>query len=467
MPKTDPSRLDAVLADVDAHIEGSVARLCDLIRIPSISTDPAYAADCRRTAEWLAADLGSLGFDASVRDTPGHPMVVGHHRSGAGPHVLFYGHYDVQPVDPVALWNSPPFEPTLVPQPNGDTWIVARGASDDKGQLMTFVEACRAWKAVTGSLPIRVSVMFEGEEESGSASLPGFLDRAADELKADVMLVCDTDMWDDTTPAITTMLRGIVQEELTIRCANRDLHSGMFGNAARNPLQLLSDIVASLRTPDGGVAIEGFYDGVTELPAEIAERWRRLPFDEAAFLKNVGLDIPAGEAGRSVLEQVWARPSCEINGMWGGYTGEGFKTVIPAEASAKISFRLVAGQDPEAISAAFRRHVEARLPADCSVTFKRYGASAATVMPIDSAYLQRSLQALSEEWDCEAAVAGTGGSIPIATVFKDRLGMDSIFVGFAKFDNRIHSPNEKYDLSSFHKGIRSWVRILAALAEAT
>jgi acetylornithine deacetylase/succinyl-diaminopimelate desuccinylase-like protein len=466
MAQTDTSRLDAVLADVDAHIEGSLARLCDLIRIPSVSTDPAYAADCRRTAEWLAADLSALGFEASVRDTPGHPMVVGHDISGAGPHVLFYGHYDVQPVDPVALWNSPPFEPTLVPQDNGDTWIVARGASDDKGQLMTFVEACRAWKAVTGSLPIRVSVLFEGEEESGSASLPGFLDQAADELKADVMLVCDTDMWDDTTPAITTMLRGIVQEELTIRCADRDLHSGMFGNAARNPLQLLSDIVASLRTADGGIAIEGFYDGVQELPAEIAERWQRLPFDEAAFLKNVGLDIPAGEKDRSVLEQVWARPSCEINGMWGGYTGEGFKTVIPAEASAKISFRLVAGQDPEAISAAFRRHVEARLPADCSVTFKRHGASAATVMPIDSDYLQRSLKALSDEWDCEAAVAGTGGSIPIATVFKDRLGMDSIFVGFAKFDNRIHSPNEKYDLSSFHKGIRSWVRILAALAEA-
>ncbi|MDN2582870.1 M20/M25/M40 family metallo-hydrolase [Aquibium sp. ELW1220] len=466
MAQTDTSRLDAVLADVDAHIEGSLARLCDLIRIPSVSTDPAYAAECRRTAEWLAADLSALGFEASVRDTPGHPMVVGHDIGGAGPHVLFYGHYDVQPVDPVALWNSPPFEPTLVPQDNGDTWIVARGASDDKGQLMTFVEACRAWKAVTGSLPIRVSVLFEGEEESGSASLPGFLDQAADELKADVMLVCDTDMWDDTTPAITTMLRGIVQEELTIRCADRDLHSGMFGNAARNPLQLLSDIVASLRTADGGIAIEGFYDGVQELPAEIAERWQRLPFDEAAFLKNVGLDIPAGEKDRSVLEQVWARPSCEINGMWGGYTGEGFKTVIPAEASAKISFRLVAGQDPEAISAAFRRHVEARLPADCSVTFKRHGASAATVMPIDSDYLQRSLKALSDEWDCEAAVAGTGGSIPIATVFKDRLGMDSIFVGFAKFDNRIHSPNEKYDLSSFHKGIRSWVRILAALAEA-
>lgn len=459
------SNLDAVLAHVDANLDDSVARLCDLIRMPSVSTDPAYAAECRRTAEWLASDLAGLGFDASVRDTTGHPMVVGHDHATDGPHVLFYGHYDVQPVDPLGLWKTPPFEPTLVPQPSGDTWIVGRGASDDKGQLMTFVEACRAWKAVTGMLPVRVSMLFEGEEEAGSASLPGFLETAAEELKADIMLVCDTDMWDERTPAITTMLRGMVSEEVTIRCADRDLHSGMFGNAARNPLQLLSEIVASLRTSDGGVAIEGFYDGVAELPAEVAECWKSLPFDQAKFLKDIGLEIPAGEAGRSVLEQVWARPSCEINGMWGGYTGEGFKTVIPAEASAKISFRLVAGQDPERIAEAFRRHVSARVPADCSVSFTQYGRSAATVMPMDSTYLQIALAALSEEWGCEAAVAGTGGSIPIATVFKERLGMDSLFVGFARFDNRIHSPNEKYDLSSFHKGIRSWVRILAALAK--
>lgn len=458
-------RLDQVLESVDANIDGSLERLFDLIRIPSVSTDPAHAADCRRAADWLSKELSALGFDASVRPTKRHPMVVGHDRSGAGPHVLFYGHYDVQPVDPLALWHSDPFEPRLVPQPDGDTHIVARGASDDKGQLLTFVEACRAWKAVTGSLPIQVSVLFEGEEEISSPSLAPFLEKTGAELKADVVLVCDTDMWDAETPAVTTMLRGVLKEEIEISCADRDLHSGIYGNAARNPLQVMSDVLASLRTSDGGVAVEGFYDGVQELPEAVKAQWQRLPFDEKGFLGDIGLSLPAGEAGRTILEQVWARPSCEIHGIIGGYTDEGFKTVIPAKATAKISFRLVAGQDPETIRAAFRAHVRARIPADCSVEFTDHGASAATVMPVDGAFLQKALGALTEEWQREAAIAGTGGSIPILSAFKQKLGMDSLLVGFARFDNRIHSPNEKYDLSSFRKGIRSWARILAAFAE--
>jgi len=459
------AQLDKVLANVDANIDGSLERLFDLIRIPSVSTDPAHAQDCKRAAEWLTKELGALGFDASVRPTARHPMVVGHDRTGQGPHVLFYGHYDVQPVDPLNLWHSDPFEPKLVPQPDGETHIVARGASDDKGQLLTFVEACRAWKAVTGSLPIQVSVLFEGEEEISSPSLPPFLDSTGAELRADVVLVCDTDMWDAETPAVTTMLRGVLKEEIVISCASRDLHSGIYGNAARNPLQVLSDIVSSLRTSDGGVAVDGFYDGVREQPDAIKAQWQRLPFDDKGFLGDIGLSIPAGENGRSVLEQVWARPSCEIHGIIGGYTEEGFKTVIPAKAQSKISFRLVAGQDPEKIRDAFRAHVRARIPADCSVEFIDHGASAATVMPIDGDFLTKALGALTEEWEREAAVAGSGGSIPIVSAFKEKLGMDSLLIGFARFDNRIHSPNEKYDLSSFRKGIRSWARILAAFAE--
>ena len=459
------ARLQEVLANVDANIDGSLERLFDLIRIPSVSTDPAHAADCKRAAEWLTKVLGELGFDASVRPTARHPMVVGHDRTGQGPHVLFYGHYDVQPVDPLALWHSDPFEPKLVPQPDGETHIVARGASDDKGQLLTFVEACRAWKAITGSLPIQVSVLFEGEEEISSPSLPPFLDMTGAELKADVVLVCDTDMWDAETPAVTTMLRGVLKEEIVISCSNRDLHSGIYGNAARNPLQVLSDIISSLRTSDGGVAVAGFYDGVRELPDAIKAQWQRLPFDDKGFLGDIGLSVPAGENGRSVLEQVWARPSCEIHGIIGGYTEEGFKTVIPAKAQSKISFRLVAGQDPQKIRDAFRAHVRARIPADCSVEFIDHGASAATVMPIDGDFLGKALGALTEEWEREAAVAGSGGSIPIVSAFKEKLGMDSLLIGFARFDNRIHSPNEKYDLSSFRKGIRSWARILAAFAD--
>jgi acetylornithine deacetylase/succinyl-diaminopimelate desuccinylase-like protein len=465
MPRIAEDQIDTVLALVDAEIDESLARLFDLIRIPSISTDPGYRDQCKAAAEWLSRDLASIGFEASVRPTTGHPMVVAHQKDAAGPHLLFYGHYDVQPVDPLALWTSDPFEPRLEPLPNGDTAIVARGASDDKGQMMTFVEACRAWQAVTGRLPVQVSILFEGEEEAGSPSLAPFLDATAEELKADMVYVCDTDMWDRETPAVTTMLRGLYSTEVEITCADRDLHSGMFGNAARNALQVLSDVVASLRTPDGGVAVKGFYDGVKELPEAIKAQWQRLPFDEKGFLADIGLAIPAGEAGRSILEQVWARPSCEINGMSGGYTGEGFKTVIPAKATAKISFRLVDGQVPEKIRDAFKAHVQARIPADCSVTFKDFGLAPATVMPIESPFLTKTLAALSTEWECEAALAGTGGSIPIIGEFKRRLGCDALLVGFARFDNRVHSPNEKYDLSSFHKGIRSWVRILAELAE--
>lgn len=457
--------LDKVLAEIDAGLDDSVARLCDLIRIPSVSTDPAHAEDCQRAARWLADELSGLGFDASVRPTERHPMVVGHDRSGTGPHVLFYGHYDVQPADPLELWTSDPFEPTLVKQPDGDTHIVARGASDDKGQLLTFVEACRAWKKVTGKLPIQVSMLFEGEEEISSPSLAPFLEKTADELVADTILVCDTDMWNRDIPAITTMLRGLVGEELEITAGDRDLHSGMFGNAARNALQVMTDVLASVRAPDGSVTLDGFYDGVRDLPAEVADQWARLPFDQAGFLSDIGLSVPAGEEGRSVLEQVWARPSYEIHGVIGGFTGEGFKTVIPAKASAKVSFRLVEGQDPEQVRAAFRAHVKSRLPADCSVRFTPHGGSPATVMPLDSVMLRQALGALADEWGGEAAVAGTGGSIPILGEFKRRLGMDALLVGFARFDNRVHSPNEKYDLSSYHKGIRSWARILAAFAQ--
>ncbi|WP_306117990.1 MULTISPECIES: M20/M25/M40 family metallo-hydrolase [unclassified Roseitalea] len=457
----------AALQSVEATIDTSVERLMDLIRIPSISTDPAHADDCRRAAQWLCDELTSLGFDASVRPTGQHPMVVAHDRDApAGvPHVLFYGHYDVQPVDPIALWQRPPFEPARVPQPDGDSWITGRGASDDKGQLMTFIEACRAFKAANGTLPLKVSILLEGEEEIASPSLAPFLEATAQELKADVVLVCDTDMWDKDTPAITTMMRGLVGEEITVTCADRDLHSGIFGNAAANPLQVLANVLASLRAPDGSIAIEGFYDDVKDLPEAVRAQWSRLPFDAEGFLGMVGLSQPAGEADRPVIEQVWARPSFEVHGIQGGFTGNGFKTVIPSTAMAKVSFRIVDGQDPDKVRAAFRDHCRARVPADCTIEFAEHGGSAATVQPHDSPMLNRALAALTEEWQTEAACAGTGGSIPIVTAFKDQLGMDALLVGFARFDNRIHSPNEKYDLSSYHKGIRSWVRIMAKLAE--
>jgi acetylornithine deacetylase/succinyl-diaminopimelate desuccinylase-like protein len=456
----------SVLSALDAGLPSSLDRLFELMRIPSISTDPAYAGDCRRAAEWLASDLASIGFSAGVRDTSGHPMVVAHHAgpSPDAPHVLFYGHYDVQPVDPLELWQADPFAPQVKTAETGREVITGRGAADDKGQLMTFVEACRAWKSATGALPCAVSVLFEGEEESGSPSLKPFLEANAAELKADFALVCDTGMWDYETPAICTGLRGLVGEEIVVKAANRDLHSGLYGGAAANPIHILSKVLADLHDADGRVTIPGFYDGVDETPKEVLAVWDTLGRGADTFLAAIGLAIPAGEKGRSVLELTWARPTAEVNGISGGYAGKGFKTVIAAEASAKVSFRLVHRQQPEAIRAAFRAFVEARIPADCSVEFHKHGGSPAIQLPYDSPLLAKAKRALSDEWPNEAVMIAMGGSIPIVGDFQTMLGMDSLLVGFGLPDDRAHSPNEKYELSSFTKGQRSWARILGALA---
>jgi acetylornithine deacetylase/succinyl-diaminopimelate desuccinylase-like protein len=456
--------LDKALAYAEAHMDQSLDRLKQLIAIKSISTDPAYADECRRAADWIVAGLKSEGFDAAARPTPGHPVVVAHAPKVAGPKAVFYAHYDVQPVDPLNLWSTDPFTLTEVRQPNGEVHLVGRGTSDDKGQLLTFTEACRALRATTGSLPINVTLCLEGEEESASKNLPPFLASVKDELSADIALVCDTDLLDPQTPSITTMLRGLVGEEIVITAADKDLHSGMYGNAARNPNQVLAEIIASLRQPDGSVAIEGFYDDVKEVDATTMASWKTLGFDGAAFLRDVGLSIPAGEQSRSVLEQTWSRPTCEINGMIGGYTGDGFKTVIPSKASAKISFRLVADMDPDKIRAAFRAHVRARVPADCSVEFIEHGGSRAISVPTTGKYLQQARAALADEWGRQAALRASGGSIPVAGDFQRILGLDTLLIGYANADDRIHSPNEKYNLRSYEKGIRSWIRILAAFA---
>ncbi|WP_246789437.1 dipeptidase [Acetobacter nitrogenifigens] len=454
------------LMRVNMNLEAALERLFALLRIPSVSTKAAHAADCRAAAEWLREELTTIGFDASVRDTPGHPIVVGHAKGPEGaPHVLFYGHYDVQPVDPLSLWATPPFEPRLSENAAGVKEIVARGASDDKGQVMTFVEACRALRETDGGLPVSVTIVIEGEEESGGANLLPFLLANRDELQADLALICDTGMLDARTPAITTMLRGMVGEEVVITAADRDLHSGMFGNAARNPIQVLCDIISDLRDPaTGRVTLSCFYDGVPDMRESVREQWRALGPTDAESLGAVGLSQAAGEVGYTALEQTWCRPSCEINGISGGYEEDGFKTVLPARASAKISFRLVGDQDPDAVRAAFRAHVRARLPVDCSAEFIAHGGSRASVVPEDLPALKPALQALTDEWGTQAAVIGCGGSIPVVSELKQALGIDSLLIGFALDDDRVHSPNEKYSLTSFHKGIRSWVRVLQALS---
>ncbi|OYU49000.1 MAG: hypothetical protein CFE31_06350 [Rhizobiales bacterium PAR1] len=454
--------IEPVLARVDRDLDASLKRLFEFIRFPSIGADSAFNKDTRACAEHLAKDLKTMGFDATVRETAGQPVVIGHRRRAGKPHVLFYGHYDVQPVDPLDLWTDPPFESKVI-ELDGRKVITGRGSCDDKGQVMTFLEACRAMIAETGDLPISLSVMIEGEEESGSTNLPPFLEANAEELKADLCLVCDTGMWDPNTPQITSSLRGMLYEEIIVRAADRDLHSGMFGGTAQNPIHILSRIVTAMHDENGRILVPDFYQGVHETGDNRKAQWEALGLTEEAYLGTVGLKYAAGEKGRTLVEKMQARPTCDCNGIWGGYTGEGTKTVIAGEARAKISFRLVHDQDPVAIQKNFRAYVESMIPADCSVEFIGYKGSRAVQVREESPELKKAITALKAEWGTEPVILGTGGSIPIVGDFKRVLGLDALLIGFGLDDDRVHSPNEKYDLKSFHKGQRSWARIIAAL----
>jgi acetylornithine deacetylase/succinyl-diaminopimelate desuccinylase-like protein len=396
----------------------------------------------------------------------GHYPGPGRQDGGAArptlPHVLFYGHYDVQPADPLELWESPPFDPQLIDHPDGPR-IVARGAVDDKGQVVAFLCACRAWYLATGKLPIAITLLLEGEEEVGSPNLDGFIAANRSALTADVALISDTGMWDRTTPAITSQLRGMVYVQIDLIGPSRDLHSGMYGGSALNPINALTRILGELHDDQGRVRIPGFYDGVAELPAALAAQWNALGFDEAAMLGAVGLSAPAGELGRPALERLWARPTADLNGIWGGYTGAGSKTVIPSEAHAKLSCRLVPGQDPAAVLAGLRQFVTERTPPGARVVIQDLNASPGVAVPVDGPFIAAAAAALTEEYGKPPVMMGCGGSIPVVGSLRSLLGLDTILMGFGLEDDQVHSPNEKFDWACFEGGARSHARLLGKL----
>lgn len=455
----------AVIEKIDADFENSVARLCELLRIPSIGTDPAYDPDTRRAGAWLAEQLAGLGFEARLCETPGQPIVLATYKSAGDSHrhLLYYGHYDVQPIDPVELWDHPPFEPTIVDGPDGRR-VVARGAVDDKGQVMTWIEAFRAWIAIHGSLPFDITVMIEGEEEGASVNLEPFMREHSDVLRADVAVISDTGMPGPDRPAVTTMLRGIVYTEVTLTGPSHDLHSGMYGGAVVNPLNALVDLLAGLHDGDGRVMLDGFYDGIVEIDADQVNDWQKSGFDAEAFLATAGLKHSHGEAGYSVLERIWARPTLDVNGMWGGYIGAGQKTVIPSKASAKISCRLVPGQSPEKVLQSIMTYFETNKPEGTTVTVADLGLGSPILVSKDTEIVGAARRAASRVFPNEAVTIACGGSIPVVASISGILGMDTLLLGFGLDDDRVHSPNEKFDLICFERGIKTHALLLDELS---
>lgn len=452
--------LDKVIATLDGRRDQSVAALKEFLAIPSVSTKPEHAGDCRRAAQWLVDQLSHAAMEASVMETSGHPVVVAKNRHQPGrPTVLFYGHYDVQPPEPLELWKSPPFEPTV-----RDGKLFARGSSDDKGPVWAHCEAVMAWQA-HGGLPVNLTMLIEGEEENASENLEAFVKQYATDLKADVAVVSDTGQFARGVPAITYGLRGLVYQEVILTGPNADLHSGMFGGAVPNPANVLARLIAGLHDAQGRVTVEGFYDDVRDLTAEERRQWEALPFDEAEYFRSLGIPHGSGEAGFSTLERRWARPTLDVNGLTSGYQGHGAKTVIPSRASAKISMRLVPDQDPQDVRAKFQRTLRERCPDNCTIEFIDHGASPPALLPIDKPEAKLAAEAVEIGFGQKPVFMREGGSIPVGALFREVLGLDTLFVGFGLPDDNLHAPNEKFDLDAFHAGRRTAAALYAKLAE--
>ncbi|HEV7299947.1 MAG TPA: dipeptidase [Tepidisphaeraceae bacterium] len=451
--------LDRVLETIESRKHQAVTALSEFLAIPSVSAQPQHKPDMVRCATWLADQLKFAGLEVSVMETGGHPAVVAKNKHIPGrPTVLLYGHYDVQPPEPLNLWTTPPFEPTV-----RDGAIYARGSADDKGQVWCHVEAIMAWQAHVG-LPVNLTVLIEGEEEIGSDHLEAFVKHYAADLKADVVVISDTNQFARGLPAITYGLRGLVYEEVFLTGPSHDLHSGLYGGAVPNPANVLGELIASLHDADGRVNIPGFYDDVVDLtPAERAE-WASLPFDEKRFADALELESLYGETGYTTLERKWARPTCDVNGITAGYQGAGAKTVIGAKASAKISMRLVPNQDPAKIRAAFEQAMRDRCPKNVKIEFANYGLAGPFLTPREGKAMALAAEAVEAGFGAKPVLMREGGSIPVVALFKQVLGIDTLLIGFGLDDDRVHSPNEKFDLDAFHNGTRTAAALYERLA---
>ena len=442
--------MDKVIREIEKRREGYVDELAEFLAIPSVSTDPDHAADVRRCAEYCRNALVKIGFPtAEVHETEGHPIVTAEWMGAPGaPTVLFYGHYDVQPVDPLNLWTSPPFEATV-----RDGRIYGRGAVDDKGQVLCHWKAWEAHFAAHGKLPCNVRVLLEGEEEIGSQHLAPFIAANRERLTSDVVLISDSPMFARGVPSLCYGLRGLCYMEIHVRGARGDLHSGSFGGAVANPAQALVAILAGLKDHENHVAIEGFYDKVRPISERERAEFAKLPFNEIEFRQQLEVPELVGEAGFSTLERIWARPALDINGMISGFTGTGAKTVLPGEARAKVSMRLVPEQDPDEIAELFRRHVEGIAPPGVMVRVDYLHGARPYLAPLDHPANRAAARALAQAFGAEPVFTREGGSIPITVTFQEELGTASILMGFGLPDENAHAPDEHLDLGNFHAGV--------------
>ena len=446
--------------------------LFELLRIPSVSADPANRDDCRAAAEWVRTFLTNAGcaaelVDTGTADAPGHPIVFAKSKEVPGaPTLLVYGHYDVQPPDPLDLWTTPPFQPQVRDLPSGEPAVFARGATDDKGQMLTHPLAVAAWHAAAGGPPVDVTFVIEGEEEVGSDHLDAFLQSHKAELACDAAVISDTSQFAPGVPAICYGLRGMFACEVRVRGPRADLHSGMFGGSVANPANVLAALIASLHDADGRVAVEGFYDDV--VPPSEAERanFAALPFDEAAYLDSVGAPAAAGEAGFSTLERRWVRPTCDVNGITAGYQGPGPKTIVPRTASAKLSFRLVPDQDVFKVLDAVRAHLRDRCPEGVKLDFLPYHGAPGVAFDTDSPPFEAARRAVEHAFGVAPVMIRGGGTIPVVRSLGDTLGCPVLLLGWGQNSDGLHSPDEHFSLDAFERGALASARLMWELAES-